>query len=468
MLAASFPRRAAGLLAAGTVGLSTFLVPGLARAATYDIDVTGAVDRTVAIPSTVCAVDWEIAGAIGGNVSGTSGQPATYGLYGMAMHVRTTVVPGSTLMIQPGQKGGSVAGGTTDAGAGGASGTRPSGGSGGAGAGGGGGATIVRSGATVDAPLLLVAAGGGGAGTRGNGGDAVDWPEGTAYYIPPYTGPTGPAISGGGPGDGERERTHPGAPGSGGAPVNGATGTPGEAGTALLGGDGPAGAGGGGGGVLGGGSGGSDGTHGSGGGAGSSFATAVVDTPDSWIDRNMDPADNWVGYARGTYVPCAATPTPTPSTTSTPPSSSAVPAPATVPAADGPLSTSRGAVSSVAAGQQLTLTGSGYAPGSLVDLYVYSTPQKIGSVTADSSGRFSAQVTLPAGLAAGKHSLVATGLDAHGAPHFLRMDVVLTAADGRRLAATGADVSVPAVLGLAAVGVGVGLVGAARRRRPAA
>ncbi|MGY1803036.1 LPXTG cell wall anchor domain-containing protein [Blastococcus sp. SYSU D00922] len=460
MPAASFPRRAAGLVAAGTVGLSTLLAPGTAGAATYDIDVTGAVDRTVTIPSTVCAVEWEIGGAIGGNITAGTGQAPTYGLYGMAMHVTTTVTPGGTLMIQPGQKGGSVTGGTTDAGAGGTSGTRPSGGSGGAGAAGGGGATIVRNGATVDSPFLLVAAGGGGAGTNGNGGDAFDWPEGTAYFIPPYTGQTGPAISGGGPGDGERERVFPGTPGSGGAPVNGATGTTGEAGTALLGGDGPAGAGGGGGGVLGGGSGGSDGTRGSGGGAGSSFSTAVVESAGNWIDRNMDPADNWVGFARGTFIACGSTPAPT---TPAPASSTPVPAPATVPAGNGPLGTPQGAVTSVAPGQKLTLTGSGYAPNSAVELYVYSTPQRIGSVTADASGRFSVVVTLPTGLVAGKHSLVATGLDANGAPRFLRMDVTL----GKRLAATGADVVVPAVAGVAALALGGGLIALARRRRSA-
>jgi LPXTG-motif cell wall-anchored protein len=191
----------------------------------------------------------------------------------------------------------------------------------------------------------------------------------------------------------------------------------------------------------------------------------VVDTRGSWMDRNMDPVDTWDGYVRGTYIPCAATPAPTSApTTSAPTESVPVQAPATVPAADGPLSTPRGALTTVAAGQKLTLTGSGYAPNSLVTLYVYSTPQRIGSVTTDAAGAFSAEVTLPVGLAAGKHSLVATGLDAQGAVHFLRMDVTL-AAQGRRLADTGADVTVPLVGGIAALGLGAGLIVAARRRR---
>src|SRR5688500_10827138 len=74
VLAASFPRRAAGLLAAGSVGLSVAVLgtPGIAQAA-YDIDVTGAVDRTVTIPSTVCAVRWDIGGGRGGNTLGSGG-----------------------------------------------------------------------------------------------------------------------------------------------------------------------------------------------------------------------------------------------------------------------------------------------------------------------------------------------------------------------------------------------------------
>lgn len=452
MLAASFPRRAAGLLAAGAVGLSVAVLgaPGIAQAA-YDIDVTGAVDRTVTIPSNVCAVRWNIGGGRGGHTFATGGFVIGTGGQGLYFEVTTSVVPGSTLMIQPGQLGQAVAWPSTDVGAGGTSGTRPSGGSGGAGGAGGGGASIVRSGATVDSPILLVAAGGGGAGSKAYGGDALDAQGGGVYPLVPGNS-SGPAIAGGtgGRADG---------PGAGGAPMNGATGvTLGQAGSALLGGSGPAGAGGGGGGVYGGGSGGSDGTDGSGGGAGMKFSKDVQPTDEDYQDFNM----NGAGYVRGTYIPCAPAATATTTTTPAP-----VPAPATVPTADGPLSTPQGAISSVTAGRQITLTGSGYKPNSDVDLYVYSTPQKIGSVRTDSAGNFSVAVTLPAGLAAGAHHLVATGVNSLGAPRFLRMDVTVRAA-GKLLAGTGVDPGPVLVVGSALVAAGGALLVVTRRRRTAA
>src|SRR3954470_2147305 len=91
------------------------------------------------------------------------------------------------------------------------------------------------------------------------------------------------------------------------------------------------------------------------------------------------------------------------------------------------LSTDKGAISAVTGGQQVTLTGDGYAPGSTVELFIYSTPQSLGSVTTDENGAFSTTVRIPAGLEAGTHHLVAAGVDEFGAPRYLRMDVTLAA-----------------------------------------
>ena len=62
-------------------------------------------------------------------------------------------------------------------------------------------------------------------------------------------------------------------------------------------------------------------------------------------------------------------------------------------------------------GQDTTVhdSGSGYKSGEKIDFTVYSTPLSAGSTYAASDGTFSATIVLPAGLAAGNHTLVATG-----------------------------------------------------------
>jgi hypothetical protein len=142
-------------------------------------------------------------------------------------------------------------------------------------------------------------------------------------------------------------------------------------------------------------------------------------------------------------------------------------APATVPAGSGSMSTPSGAVAStLTTGQTLTLTGDGYAPNSTVDLFIYSTPQKIGTALANGSGSFSVQVTVPASLAPGAHHLVAAGVDSSGNVRYLRTDVtVTTSAD--QLAWTGFETLPYVLAGIAALAIGGGLVFVARRRRTA-
>jgi hypothetical protein len=139
-------------------------------------------------------------------------------------------------------------------------------------------------------------------------------------------------------------------------------------------------------------------------------------------------------------------------------------APAAVPAASGTMSSPSGAVSSLAAGQSVTLTGSGYAANSTVDLYVYSTPRKIGTVTTDAEGGFTVTVTVPADLAPGAHHLVAAGVDPSGALRYLRVDVTVTQAAGQ-LAWTGFEALPFVGAGVLALALGSGLVVVSRRRR---
>jgi len=120
----------------------------------------------------------------------------------------------------------------------------------------------------------------------------------------------------------------------------------------------------------------------------------------------------------------------------------------------------------------MTFVGSGYLPFSTVTLVVYSEPQVVGTVVADENGNFTVDVTIPANLVNGEHSLVATGVDAVGNPYVLRADFtvsggIASSAQPGGLAYTGASIALPMLGGLTAVGVGGGLLVAARRRKNA-
>jgi titin len=158
---------------------------------------------------------------------------------------------------------------------------------------------------------------------------------------------------------------------------------------------------------------------------------------------------------------------------STPLSTGVIPYPATVPTSNGPLTPAAGSTDKVMAGKTMTVSGTGYMPGSNVTVLIYSSPQVLTTVVADASGNFTATVTVPAGLAAGQHTLVASGYDTLGNMRYTTMAVTVSAAGaatatGPNLANTGADVTVPALGGIATLGLGAGLIAMSRRRRTAA
>jgi LPXTG-motif cell wall-anchored protein len=147
--------------------------------------------------------------------------------------------------------------------------------------------------------------------------------------------------------------------------------------------------------------------------------------------------------------------------------------PASVPAKSGDLKLAAGSSSTVAPGKKVTVSGTGYAPGSTVSVVIYSTPQVLTTVVADASGNFTVEVTIPAGLAAGNHTLVASGVDGSGVLRYVTLPVTVSATgtaavSGAKLANTGADVTVPALGGIATLGLGAGLIVLSRRRRTAA
>ena len=160
----------------------------------------------------------------------------------------------------------------------------------------------------------------------------------------------------------------------------------------------------------------------------------------------------------------------------------APPVPAQVPTSSGTLD-GPGA-GAVTAGQTVDVAGAGYLAGSTVTVVVYSTPTVLGSLVAD-DGTFDTSVTLPAGLPAGEHTLVATGVGPDGetwtltrsitaqgtaagagsGPAAPSTDAATGAPSTGGLAYTGAYVGVMAVGGVLTLVVGVVLVLLGRRRR---
>jgi len=145
-------------------------------------------------------------------------------------------------------------------------------------------------------------------------------------------------------------------------------------------------------------------------------------------------------------------------------------------------------------GQQLNVTGTGFAPGATVNFGIYSTPLLLATATADASGTATATIVIPADFT-GDHTVVAAGTTPSGAPAFLAAKTTVVAksaptpagsgshgvggvstsrgpgvgpngASSRGLANTGARVNPVALtqLGLLALLVGGGLLVATRRR----
>ncbi|MGM1017205.1 MAG: GH92 family glycosyl hydrolase [Actinomycetota bacterium] len=115
----------------------------------------------------------------------------------------------------------------------------------------------------------------------------------------------------------------------------------------------------------------------------------------------------------------------------------------------------------VVQGGTLEIAGRGFGAGETVTVTLFSTPVEIAEITADGSGAFRADVTIPADAEVGDHTLVAeggdSGLSAEAA-------LAVTAADPGDLAGTGG--TAPIVLMLVVLGLLVagGVLVLVRRR----
>jgi LPXTG-motif cell wall-anchored protein len=125
--------------------------------------------------------------------------------------------------------------------------------------------------------------------------------------------------------------------------------------------------------------------------------------------------------------------------------------------------------SSSAAGQKVVRVIEGFQPGEVVTLVMHSTPVVLGTFTADSQGVVTAEFTLPAGTAAGTHTFVYEGNQGTYFQESYTVSAALdTAGSGKKLAHTGADITVPLTLGAGLVLAGAGALVVSRRRNAGA
>ncbi|MGR6965557.1 hypothetical protein ACU610_13935 [Geodermatophilus sp. URMC 61] len=121
---------------------------------------------------------------------------------------------------------------------------------------------------------------------------------------------------------------------------------------------------------------------------------------------------------------------------------------------------------STALGRKVVKVLTGFKPREVVTVTLHSTPQTVGTFTADANGTVTVEFTVPAGTPTGEHTLVYEG----SMGTYFQEAFTVTAAAGTSnassssLAYTGADIALPLGLGVGALALGGGLVFAARRR----
>lgn len=151
------------------------------------------------------------------------------------------------------------------------------------------------------------------------------------------------------------------------------------------------------------------------------------------------------------------------------PAAAAIAAPAYPPSVGG-LTVS---ASTVTAGGSVSVAGSGFEPGSSVNVTVRVSGVGIVdnfSVVADMNGSIATAVRL---TVAGETTIVVTGVDVNGAPRILTTVVEAasaggssgSASGGASLPNTGASIRIPLVLGGALLLGGCGAILSTRRRR---
>lgn len=141
-------------------------------------------------------------------------------------------------------------------------------------------------------------------------------------------------------------------------------------------------------------------------------------------------------------APTTSTIAPATVTTTTAAAAPAAPATGTAGAAVQPQATQspgQASSSTLAPGDQLVITGGGFAPGADLTATFFSDPVVVGTTRADANGQFSIRVTIPAGASPGVHRIVVSGRGPQGGPHECVVTVTVAVRTGQALVRTGTD-----------------------------
>ena len=110
---------------------------------------------------------------------------------------------------------------------------------------------------------------------------------------------------------------------------------------------------------------------------------------------------------------------------------------------------------------QLVVDASGYVAGQDVSVWMYSTPSRLGIVTADESGNLSGIFDLPTGIDTGDHRVVLDGANENGQPVIIGFGIAVGSIDSSSMASR-LLIIIPVLF---AIFVGLFIPAAARRRR---
>ena len=122
----------------------------------------------------------------------------------------------------------------------------------------------------------------------------------------------------------------------------------------------------------------------------------------------------------------------------------------------------------ISPGDQVTVSGKHWQPGSTVTFTLQPEGINLGSASVGQNGEFSAVVTIPDSIQPGAHTIVCSGIDRNGDPVVVGIDVqILGVVGGGGAAFTGTVLNVPLwiVLITALFAAGVVVVAIGRRRR---
>ena len=132
-----------------------------------------------------------------------------------------------------------------------------------------------------------------------------------------------------------------------------------------------------------------------------------------------------------------------------------------IPSSAGEAGSASGVVT-ITRSREVEVSGDGFAPGTLVDVWLFSTPTYLGTALVGADGRFTESMNVPASIPVGGHTLQANGTTADGKVRSLNLGVQVVDRNFTLPKTGGNDTVALVALWLMAAGV---FVVTARRRR---